>query len=281
MDPHGGVPLLPRGLAVVLEDLEDDRQERFEDRGPLGEGAAIAGRLGVGEDLFEGLPVDAIRAAGGALAQAVDEDATADLGPVLHVGVHPQTSRRKDQDGRLNLHRGPVAMSDAMGVPFSDRPSVSPTPRSVFSATVINSSYWQAPSVPRGDRWDRRILKDQSQMKMKIYLAERKWRRLPITPSALIPNPSITTEVGSGTAVMMPPRFPGAPLMVGLPKLDPATEKGIVPAVVDPEEMIYAFVTIPVPLLTDVSVIVPVSVTVPIGVAVPGGGTLVSEITSE
>src|SRR3954452_23701565 len=54
-----------------------------------GAGAAIAGRLGVGEDLAEGLPVDAIRAAGGASAQTVDEDATADLGPVLHVSEHP------------------------------------------------------------------------------------------------------------------------------------------------------------------------------------------------
>jgi hypothetical protein len=56
-------------------------------------GAAIAGRLGVGEDPLEGLVVDAVLAAGGALAQAVDEDATADLGPVLHVRVHPCASQ--------------------------------------------------------------------------------------------------------------------------------------------------------------------------------------------
>src|SRR3954447_10145032 len=58
-----------------------------------GSGAAIAGRLGVGEDLAEGLPVDAIRAAGGASAQTVDEDATADLGPSLHVRVPPCASQ--------------------------------------------------------------------------------------------------------------------------------------------------------------------------------------------
>ena len=46
-----------------------------------GAGAAVAGRLGVVEDLLEGLPVDLVLAAGGALAEAVDEDATADLGP--------------------------------------------------------------------------------------------------------------------------------------------------------------------------------------------------------
>jgi hypothetical protein len=37
--------------------------------------------------------VDAVFAAGGALAQAVDEDATADLGPFLHVRVHPCASQ--------------------------------------------------------------------------------------------------------------------------------------------------------------------------------------------
>src|SRR5207302_903002 len=91
-DPFGGVPLLPGGLPVVLEDLMDDRKEGFEDRGPLRLGAAIAGRLGVVEDLLEGLPVDLVLAAGGTPAEAVGEDATADLGPVLHVGIHPVAS---------------------------------------------------------------------------------------------------------------------------------------------------------------------------------------------
>jgi hypothetical protein len=51
--------------------------------------AAVAERLGVVEDLLEGNPVDVILAASGPLAEAVDPDATADLGPVLHVDVHP------------------------------------------------------------------------------------------------------------------------------------------------------------------------------------------------
>ena len=45
--------------------------------------------LGMLKDLGQRVPVDVELAASGALAQAVDEDATADLGPVLHVGVHP------------------------------------------------------------------------------------------------------------------------------------------------------------------------------------------------
>ena len=88
-DAAGGVPLLPRGFLVVLEDLVDDGEERLELRFRAGGSAAIAGRLRVLEDLLEGVPVDVVLAAGGALAQAVDEDATADLGPVLHVGEHP------------------------------------------------------------------------------------------------------------------------------------------------------------------------------------------------
>jgi hypothetical protein len=91
-DPLGGVPLLLGGLPVVLEDLMDDRQEGIEDRGTLGLGAPVSGRLGVVEDLLEGLPVDLVLAAGGAPAEAVGQDATADLGPVLHVGIHPVAS---------------------------------------------------------------------------------------------------------------------------------------------------------------------------------------------
>src|SRR5206468_12781548 len=82
----------PGGLPVVLEDLMEGRQEGLEDRGPLRLGAAIAGRLGVVEDLLEGLPVDLVLAAGGTPAEAIGEDATADLGPVLHVGIHPVAS---------------------------------------------------------------------------------------------------------------------------------------------------------------------------------------------
>jgi hypothetical protein len=92
VDPHGGVPLLPRGLCVVLEDLVDDRQQRPEHGGPPAFGASEGGGLGVGKDLLEGLVGDSVLAAGGALAQAVDEDATADLGPLLHVGEHPGAS---------------------------------------------------------------------------------------------------------------------------------------------------------------------------------------------
>jgi hypothetical protein len=88
-DAAGGVPLLPGGLLVALEDPVDDGQERLELRPGAWGGAAVAGRLGVVKDPLEGIPVDIVLTASGALAEAVDQDATADLGPVLHVGVHP------------------------------------------------------------------------------------------------------------------------------------------------------------------------------------------------
>src|SRR5262245_3701163 len=85
-------PGAPRPNAICGtrgEELVDDGQEGVELRLRAWCRAAIAGRLGVVEDLRERVPVDVVLAAGGALAQAVDEDAAADLGPGLHVGVHP------------------------------------------------------------------------------------------------------------------------------------------------------------------------------------------------
>jgi hypothetical protein len=88
-DPAGRVPLLLRGSLVILEDLVDDGEEGVElGPGPRG-GAAVARRLGMAQDLLKRVPVDVELAADGALALAVDEDATADLGPVVHVGEHP------------------------------------------------------------------------------------------------------------------------------------------------------------------------------------------------
>src|SRR5262249_27290385 len=107
-DPHGGVALLPGGLLVVLEDLVEDREEGPE----LGLGPrpllAIAGRLGVIEDLAEGLPVEVELPLDGAHALAVDEDATADLGPVVHVREHRVTSRRRAGCGADSPDPGPT-----------------------------------------------------------------------------------------------------------------------------------------------------------------------------
>jgi hypothetical protein len=41
------------------------------------------------QDVLKCIQVDVELAADGAFALAVDEDAAADLGPVLHVGEHP------------------------------------------------------------------------------------------------------------------------------------------------------------------------------------------------
>ena len=55
--------------------------------------------------------MDAVLAAGGAFAEGVDKDATADLGPVLHVDVHPKTSRLRDLDG---VSETPIVVPEAV-----------------------------------------------------------------------------------------------------------------------------------------------------------------------
>ena len=101
-DPLGGMALLLRGLLVVVEDLVDDRQEGVELGPGWGGRAVVPGRLGVVEDLLKRVPVDVELAADGSLALAIDEDATADLSPVLDVGVLPWTSQLKVRDGSRN-----------------------------------------------------------------------------------------------------------------------------------------------------------------------------------
>src|SRR5262249_40420670 len=73
-DPSGGVLLLPGDLPVTLRDLVDDRQEGPELWLGPGGGPAVSRRLGVVEDLLEGIPVDVELAADGSFALAVDED---------------------------------------------------------------------------------------------------------------------------------------------------------------------------------------------------------------
>jgi hypothetical protein len=74
------------GLLVALEDLVDSEEEGVELEPGSGGRAVIPGRLGVVKDLPKCVAVDLELAADGSLALAVDENATADLSPVLHVG---------------------------------------------------------------------------------------------------------------------------------------------------------------------------------------------------
>ena len=59
----------------------------------LGPARRYPGGLGVAQDLLERIPVDGELAADGTLALAVDQDATANLRPFLHVGEHPGASQ--------------------------------------------------------------------------------------------------------------------------------------------------------------------------------------------
>jgi hypothetical protein len=112
------------------------------------------------EDLGERVPVDVEVAAGGALAQAVDEDATADLGPVLQVGEHPGASQR----GPTAADKGPAIVDSRRGLDkvatFSDRRSVTPGPRHGISPTI----------TPNEHAWDRSIAAFRADLKAMMDL---------------------------------------------------------------------------------------------------------------
>ena len=88
-DPPGRVALLGRGLVVVGQDLVDHAQEGPEHGLPADLGHLIAGRLGVGQDLGQGLMADPVVTVDRALRRALHQDLPPDLGPFVHVGVHP------------------------------------------------------------------------------------------------------------------------------------------------------------------------------------------------
>ncbi len=92
-NPFGGVALLPGRLRVVLEDLVDHREERLKPRPGSGTRSPVSRGLRMVQDLLKRVSVDSELAADGALALAVDQDATADLSPILHVREHPSASK--------------------------------------------------------------------------------------------------------------------------------------------------------------------------------------------
>jgi hypothetical protein len=88
-DPAARVPLPPGRLLVILEDLVDGGQEMIEPRlGPRCF-AAVARGFRMLLDRLERVPVNAVLTAGSALAEVLDEDTSADLGPILRIGVQP------------------------------------------------------------------------------------------------------------------------------------------------------------------------------------------------
>ena len=101
-DPLGGVPLLPRAAHVLLEDPGDPVEVRAElGPGPRGRGA-VGRRLGVGEDLLQRPPMHPGLAEDLALADVLDQDAAADVSPLLHVLEHLWAS------GAVRRSRDPI-----------------------------------------------------------------------------------------------------------------------------------------------------------------------------
>jgi hypothetical protein len=88
-DAPGRVALLGRSLFVLSQDLIDGGQMGPDDGFPPGLGHLIAGRFSLGQDLGQGLMADPVVAQDGAFRRPLHQDLSADLGPFVHVGVHP------------------------------------------------------------------------------------------------------------------------------------------------------------------------------------------------
>src|SRR5262249_23115785 len=104
---------------------------------------SVAGRFVVGQDLLEGQPVDLVLAAGRALADLVGQDAAADLGPLLHVGVHLSASCGFGRWGNPHLPRPQAGTVVRLTIP---PPTVSRFLRrqqAVRLAARVASSSWR------------------------------------------------------------------------------------------------------------------------------------------
>lgn len=89
MNANGGVMLLAVNVAVLPQDLLNDRQERPDL--PLLPRLAlpIAGRLGVRQYLLQRVPMNVETPAHASPAASLDKHQSSNLGPLLHVRKHP------------------------------------------------------------------------------------------------------------------------------------------------------------------------------------------------
>ena len=87
-DPLGRVPLLLGRLSVVLQDLVNDRQERFQLALRSRLVLPIARRLLVGQNLLQGVPAEAMLPAGGTPTQLASQHLPTNVSPELHIGSH-------------------------------------------------------------------------------------------------------------------------------------------------------------------------------------------------
>ncbi len=111
------------------DDVDEGRQ--FDPR-PLF-GHAVTGHVRVAQDLVERLPVNAVDALNRALGLAVDQDASANVGPFVHVSEHlqppsPALAARRHLPPRTTAQRGCLSR----GAALFDRPFASPPPAALF-----------------------------------------------------------------------------------------------------------------------------------------------------
>ncbi len=87
-DPLGGMALLARSLAIVFQNLVDDRQEWADFRFGSWLSLLIAGRIDMLQDPGERVPVNRVLLTGRSLAEFLVQHAAADFRPHLHIRVH-------------------------------------------------------------------------------------------------------------------------------------------------------------------------------------------------
>jgi hypothetical protein len=88
IDTSSGVTLLGRCLAVVVDELLQNGQERAEDRFGAGLRGAEGQRLRVSDELADRPEIEMVFGASLSHADLAGQDAPTDLGPKSHVGEH-------------------------------------------------------------------------------------------------------------------------------------------------------------------------------------------------
>jgi hypothetical protein len=88
-NPPGRMTLLAVNLLVAFEDLPNNRQNSINLTWLPRSRSLIAWRLWMRKDLLQCVPVDLVQPANASLALLVDQYATADIRPHLHILIHP------------------------------------------------------------------------------------------------------------------------------------------------------------------------------------------------
>jgi hypothetical protein len=102
---------------IRVEDLVDHGQEGPDHGLPARLGHLITRRLGVGQDLGQSLVPDPVVAQDRTFRRAINQDFAPDLGPFVHVGMHPSPVCSSAEPKSLGAE--PNRTGDTQVLPFS------------------------------------------------------------------------------------------------------------------------------------------------------------------